>query len=270
MTAGDTAFTGNIPELYQQNLVPLLFAPWAALLARRVASVGPGRILETASGTGVLTAELARACPDAEIVATDLNSAMLEVAREQVPSSVKVDFVVADACALPFDDLSVDAAASQFGIMFYPDRVKGYAEAARVLKPGAPLVAALWGSLDENPVSAVIQQAMESAFPADPPRFLRRTPFSCHDADRVIAEAEDGGFELVSVERVTLPHPRMPATTAADGMVLGSPLRAAVEERGADGLRRALDAAREAVAGLADGDGRIASTMTALIVTAQR
>src|SRR6476661_1563976 len=196
MTAGDTAFTGNIPELYQQNLVPLLFAPWAALLARRVASVGPGRILETASGTG------------------DLNAAMLEVAREQVPSSVKVDFVVADACALPFDDLSFDAAASQFGIMFYPDRVKGYAEAARVLKPGAPLVAALWGSLDENPVSAVIQQAMESAFPADPPRFLRRTPFSCHDADRVIAEAEDGGFELMSVERVTLPHPRMPATTA--------------------------------------------------------
>ena len=265
----DTAFTGSIPATYQQRLVPLLFAPWAELIAQRVARLRPERIVEMAAGTGVVTAALAAACPEAEIIATDLNPAMLEVAGGLMPDGARVRFQPADACALPFPDDSFDAAVSQFGIRFYPDRVKGYAEAARVLRPGAPLIAALWGSLEENPVSAAIHQAMERAFPGDPPAFLGRTPFAFHDAEQVIAEAEAGGFASVSVERVTLPHPRVPAAHAAEGMVLGSPLRAEVEERGPGAIDKALAEATRAVETLTDGNGAIAADMTALIVTAE-
>ncbi|MEQ7874860.1 methyltransferase domain-containing protein [Sphingomonas sp. ASV193] len=266
----DAAFTGNVPEMYARDLVPLLFAPWAELVARRVAAARPARILETAAGTGVVTRALAEACPDAQIVATDLNEAMLDVAARDTGENRRITFAAADATALPFDDESFDAAACQFGIMFFPDRVKGYAEAARVLKPGAPLVATLWGSLDENPVSACVHRAVGAVFPGDPPQFLARTPFGHHDADRVIAECEAGGFELVSVERITLSHGALDARSAADGLVLGSPLRAEIEAHGAGALDRALAAARGALAEVSDGEGRIAASMTALVVTAQR
>src|SRR6185369_6154354 len=91
------------------------------------------RILETAAGTGVVTDALARALPDAEIVATDLNQAMLDVAGTRV-SSGNVSFREADALDLPFDDASFELVVCQFGVMFYPDKVKGNAEAHRVLR----------------------------------------------------------------------------------------------------------------------------------------
>ena len=61
-------------------MVPLLFRPYAEVMARARPQLRPRRILETAAGTGVVTAALASALPEAEIVATDLNQAMLDVA----------------------------------------------------------------------------------------------------------------------------------------------------------------------------------------------
>ncbi len=55
----DTVFGGSIPELYERHLVPLIFEPYAADLARRVAAAQPRRVLEIAAGTGVVTRELA-------------------------------------------------------------------------------------------------------------------------------------------------------------------------------------------------------------------
>ena len=270
LMGGDSSFTGNIPELYQRHLVPLLFQPWADVIAERIASLGPSTILETAAGTGVVTASLSRACPDARITATDLNSAMLETARRTIGETQQVEFVTADALDLPFADQSFDASASQFGIMFYPDRVRGYAETRRVLKDGGTMIAATWGSLDDNPVSKLLNDALARAFPADPPAFLARTPFSYFDVETIVDEAERGGFTGVVVESVTLPHPPAPIEDAVIGLCLGSPLRAELEERGPDGIERALAAGREALNALADGDGRVRSTMTAIIITATR
>lgn len=270
MTKADTAFTGSIPDLYQQHLVPLLFAPWAELLATRAATFSPRDVLETAAGTGVLTAALARSCPRANILATDLNSAMLEVARAALPGDASVGLMPADACALPFGDATFDLTCSQFGIMFYTDRLKGYAEAARVLKPGGTMIAAVWGSLGDNPVSQATQHSMDVAFPDDPPRFLARTPFSYHDAGTIFDEAKRGGFDSVEVERIVLPHPRLPAADAVWGLVYGSPLRAEIEERGPGALERAAEAAATGLARLLDREGRIDASMTALIITARR
>jgi predicted O-methyltransferase YrrM len=72
----DTRFAGSIPENYERYMVPLLFQPYAAELARRARALGPGRILETAAGTGVVTQALNAALPDADILATDLNPPM--------------------------------------------------------------------------------------------------------------------------------------------------------------------------------------------------
>ena len=80
MASIDVRFSGSVPANYERIMVPLLFRPYAEQLARRARAIAPKRILETAAGTGVVTEALARAMPEAEIVATDLNQAMLDVA----------------------------------------------------------------------------------------------------------------------------------------------------------------------------------------------
>src|SRR5690349_23490274 len=94
-------FAGSVPEKYDELMVPLIFRPFAAELGRRAASFAPRLILETAAGTGVVTEALHESCPDADIVATDLNQPMLDVAARRVASD-KVRFMQADALELPF------------------------------------------------------------------------------------------------------------------------------------------------------------------------
>src|SRR4051794_8068268 len=108
-----------MPEAYEKRLVPTVFGPFAVDLAARVAARAPARVLELAAGTGALTRELARAVPQAEVTATDLNDAMVDFGRARVPGAT---WRQADAMRLPFDDGSFDVVACQFGVMFLPDK----------------------------------------------------------------------------------------------------------------------------------------------------
>ena len=58
MTETGTPFTHSTPELYDRYMGPLLFEPYAKVLAERAALLRPGRILETAAGTGIVTRAL--------------------------------------------------------------------------------------------------------------------------------------------------------------------------------------------------------------------
>jgi len=93
----EVRFTGSVPANYDRLMVPLIFQPYADELAERASALRPSRILETAAGTGVVTQALHDALPDAEIVATDLNPPMLEVARDKFRPDEDVDFRPADA-----------------------------------------------------------------------------------------------------------------------------------------------------------------------------
>ena len=99
MSAKDAAFSGSIPALYDEHLVPLLFEPYALDLAERVAELAPRHILETAAGTGAVTAAMAAAVPEAWIIATDLNQAMLDVASNRI-GPARIGFRQADAQAI--------------------------------------------------------------------------------------------------------------------------------------------------------------------------
>ena len=135
MVATDKVFAGSIPEIYDRFLVPLIFDPYAADLAGRVALAQPRDVLETAAGTGVLTRALAsRLAPSTRIVATDLNQPMLDQASQRQADG-RAEWKQADALALPFGDGGFDVVACQFGVMFFPDKVQGYKEARRMLRP---------------------------------------------------------------------------------------------------------------------------------------
>jgi len=101
MQDSDAAFSGRIPEIYDRELGPMLFTPYAADLAQRAKSLQPKRILEIAAGTGIVAEALAHALPDAKIEATDLNQAMVDFASARRPNPA-IRWSTADAQALPF------------------------------------------------------------------------------------------------------------------------------------------------------------------------
>jgi ubiquinone/menaquinone biosynthesis C-methylase UbiE len=265
MTGTDSVFAGSIPALYHDRLGPLLFEPYALDLASRAAALRPGRILETAAGTGIVTEALLGALPDAGIVATDLNQAMLDVAAGRI-NSPRVEFRQADAQALPFEDASFDAVVCQFGVMFFPDRIGAYREARRVLKRGGTFLFNVWDSLDENPVSKAVAETVAGLFPDDPPSFLARTPFGYHDPARIAADLRAAGFTEIEGETVRL-RSAVASRATAIGLTHGSPLRAEIEAHGEGALERAADAVAAALARLGyDAGGE--APMSALVFSA--
>src|SRR5689334_14938717 len=118
MSDDATSFVGTIPDHYDRDLVPIIFADYAADMARRVAALDPVRVLETAAGTGIVTRRLRDLLPaGAHITATDLAPPMLEVARAKFGPDEQVEFRPADATALPFPEDVFDAVVCQFGLM---------------------------------------------------------------------------------------------------------------------------------------------------------
>ena len=268
MTAGDKEFTGSIPEFYDTYLVPLIFDAYASDLASRVAALAPDAVLETAAGSGVVPRALAsRLGPAARYVVTDLNQAMLDHAATRQGSDNRVEWRQADALDLPFDGNSFDAVICQYGVMFYPDRVKGYAEARRVLKPGGRYIFSVWDHIAENEFADVVTAAAAEVFPDDPPRFLARTPHGYHDQDLVRQDLDAAGFSDISVETIQevshAPSPRHPAVAYCQG----TPLRYEIEARGASILGHVTDRATQAIAARF-GDGPVSAKIQAHIFTA--
>ncbi|MEO7277244.1 MAG: class I SAM-dependent methyltransferase [Sphingomicrobium sp.] len=235
MASVNARFSGSVPASYDRFLVPLLFQPYADLMAQHAAAFAPRRILETAAGTGVVTQALATAIPASEITATDLNQAMLDVAAKRVTSR-QVTFRQCDALDLPFADSSFDLVVCQFGVMFYPDRVRGNSQARRVLVDGGRLIMAVWDELDRNPMSALTQQTLERRFPDNPPMFMKTGPFGYGDRNAIERDLRAAGFDQVSIETVELTSRSPAAEDAARGLCYGSPMRVELEEHGPEAL----------------------------------
>jgi SAM-dependent methyltransferase len=177
-----------------------------------------------------------------------------------------VEWRQADAQQLPFDDAGFDAVVCQFGVMFFPDKPKAFAEARRVLKPGGLYLFNVWDRIEENEFADVVAQALARVFPADPPRFMARTPHGYHDTAAIRRDLAAGGFR--AVPRIdTLParsraaSPRIPAVAYCQG----TPWRSEIEARGA--LAPATDAAAAAIAerfGSGAVDGKIQAHVIAV------
>ena len=260
-----TRFVGQIPELYDRHLGPVLFEPYAREVAARVPTQAR-RVLEIAAGTGRVTRHLlAGLAPDGELIATDLNEPMVAEARRRVPADPRLRWQVADAQALPFEDARFDLVACQFGLMFVPDKPLALREMRRVVRPGGTLLVSTWDDLARNPATTLLHELAGAAFPDDPPTFMR-TPFSMPDpvALRVLVEA--AGFATVRVDTVAAIGEARTAADLAIGFVRGNPLWNQLVERGVDAdafQARVEDALRRAF-----GDAPCSSPLSAHVVTA--
>ena len=266
----DKLFSGSIAKLYDDCLVPLIFAPYAEDLVRRLAAQPLTRVLEIAAGTGVVTRRLASVlAPEIEIVATDLNVPMLEQAAA-VGTVRPVEWRQADAMRLPFDDASVDAVVCQFGVMFFPDKAAAFAEMHRVLRPGGVLVFNVWDKIEENEFADTVTSALAAMFPADPPRFMARTPHGHHDVAAIARDLRAGGFDATPrIDTVTARSRAPTARQAAIAYCQGTPLRSEIEARDPSALGAATDAATRALAARF-GDGPVDGKIQALVVTVAR
>jgi SAM-dependent methyltransferase len=268
MSASDKVFSGSVPNVYEQYLVPLIFEPYAEDLARRVASRPCKRVLEVAAGTGVVTRQLASLLPpDAAIVATDLNPPMIELAAA-IGTKRPVEWREADAMQLPFEDGRFDAVVCQFGAMFFPDKAEAFSEARRVLKAGGTFLFNVWDRIEENEFADVVTRALESVCPADPPRFMARTPHGYHDVAVVARDVAEAGYvtkpEISTITmRSKALSPRIPAIAYCQG----TPLRNEIEARDSARLGDATDAAAMAIAaqfGHGAVDGKIQAHVVAV------
>jgi ubiquinone/menaquinone biosynthesis C-methylase UbiE len=269
MAATDKLFAGSIPEIYQQFLVPLIFQPYADDLAARVARAAPCDVVETAAGTGVLTRALAARLPAANLVATDLNQPMLDLAAARQPDARWVTWQTADALALPFGDHRFDAVACQFGVMFFPDKVQGYREALRVLRPDGRFIFNVWDRIAENEFADVVTQALATVFPQDPPRFMARIPHGYHDVEEIRAQLAAAGFGSISIEALEhtskAPSPHDPAVAYCQG----TPLRNEIEAHDPARLEEATLRSTEALA-QRFGRGAVEGRIRAFVIMAMR
>jgi SAM-dependent methyltransferase len=264
----DKVFSGAVPKLYEEYLVPLIFEPYATDLVHRLSARSLARVLEIAAGTGVVTRKLASALPKSvSIVATDLNQSMLDLASE-VGTERPVEWRQADAMQLPFEDSSFDAVVCQFGVMFFPEKPKAFSEARRVLEAGGVFIFNVWDRIEENEFAYTVTKALESLFPLDPPRFMARTPHGYHDLAVIEQDLKRGGFvaspEIVTVAaRSRAASPRVPAIAFCQG----TPLRSEIEAHDKSRLGEATDIAAAAIAerfGPGPVDGKIQAHVVAV------
>jgi len=187
-------FTSEDALNYEQYLGPLLFEPSALELLSFVGPPGVPDVLEIACGTGRLTRHLRHYFPaTTRLVASDISPDMIELARRHLKDP-SVEFQVADVQQLPFSNDSFDLVVCQYGLMFLPEKLKGFKEIFRVLKCGGRLVFSTWDSVDNIPLLDLIFNQLILPFfkGEDLTRFL--VPFSLYEPAVLSGLLRDAGF----------------------------------------------------------------------------
>jgi ubiquinone/menaquinone biosynthesis C-methylase UbiE len=224
-------FEEGVAEFYDSLLVPILFEPYASEMAIVAEKLKPGSVLEVAAGTGTLTRALRTMLdPATEIVATDLSQAMIDVGAPSL-TMLRTHWMHADAQNLPFASSMFDLVVCQFGVMFFPDKLRAYGEAKRVLRSGGRFLFSTWDSIEANDFARCVDECLGSLFPSDPPDFFRRLPYSYFDPDPIKAQLTSAGFDAVSCDRVASTSVAATAREVATAFCQGTPLKGEIERR---------------------------------------
>jgi SAM-dependent methyltransferase len=126
--------------------------------------------------------------------------------------------------------------------MFFPDKVQGYRQAHRVLKPGGQFFFNAWDRIAKKEFAGVVSQTLASLFPQDPPDFMARIPHGYFDVELIREGLVTADFTSISVETTPSAH------DVAIAYCQGTPLRNEIEARGPSRIEEATDRAAEALA----------------------
>ena len=187
---------------YAEHVAPVLMRAFIDPLVEQLRVDRNADVLEVGAGSGILTEALFPRVKS--VMATDFAPKMIDVLRErlQAAGAANVQCKVMDGQALAFPDSSFDAAASSFELMFFPDRVKGFAELCRVVRPGGRVAVAGWAGPERFESFGLFLAALQAAFPDMPSPPSPPPVFSLSDPDVFKSEMEAAGFRDVKVEFV--------------------------------------------------------------------
>jgi SAM-dependent methyltransferase len=217
------------------------------------------RVLDVAAGPGTLTLPAARR--GCRVHAVDFSPGMIDSLQAGAQrAGLSVDAQVADGQSLPFADGSFDAAFSMFGLIFFPDRIKGFRELLRVLVPGGTAIVASWQPMERFPMLSDIFIAMHEILPDLPfggGKAPLGEPGDFHD------EMGAAGFESIAVEQVSASAEAPTLDQSWDFLYRGSAPFALIHRKIGDSAWKDLERGIIAALRKKYGSGKQTLTMTA-------
>jgi len=180
-----------------QDLLDHMFRPFENLLVEAVAATSQGRVLDVGCGTGSTTLAIAnRLGAQAQCVGADISEPMIALARARAERAGSATaFVRADAQVHAFDPASFDTVASRFGVMFFDDPVRAFANLRRAARDGAALQLQVWRSAQENPFMTTAERAAKPLLPDLPARPANGPgQFAFADRDHVTRILKQSGW----------------------------------------------------------------------------
>ena len=205
-------FSGTAAEVYERNVVPAVFGPWAETVADQ-ALLQPGeRVLDLACGTGVVARLAAqRVGTSGKVVGLDLSPGMLAVARSLPPvPGAPIEWREGDAVNIPLTDSSFDVVICQLGLQFFADKSKALRNIFRVLNDKGRLVLLVWRPIQYSPGFAALATALGRQIGGEAEEMIH-TPFSLGDREELRTLLQGAGFKNIVI-RIEVGPVRFPSS----------------------------------------------------------
>jgi len=209
-----------VAEGYVTDTQPV-FEQYCREALKRVGFGGSGKVLDVACGPGTLSLLIQREAD--EIRGVDFSPGMLECFNREIArrgiANIKTYFM--DGQNLEFGDNEFDWAFSIFGLMFFPDRARGFREMLRTLKSGGRAAVTAWAPVADSTAMQMMFGAMGAAFPKKPETNATKI-LTLEDPDNFRAEMQRAGFVDVTVSPYDGTWRVDDVETFLDSMVRGS------------------------------------------------
>ncbi len=183
-----------------------LLAPISEILIDRARPEPGERILDVGCGCGATAVAFAQiVAPTGDVLGIDISAPMLARARQLAAAGLPVDFVLADATVYPFESGSFDLLVSRFGVMFFAEPARSFANMRRALRRSGRLAFACWREPSDNPWLMAPLQAVYKHVPKLPQLGPEDPgPFAFASEERVVRILGEAGYSGAALERCDL------------------------------------------------------------------